>query len=342
PQMSRVSTSQKGGRVYLMLKIKGQPVKCLLDFGCDKTLIPLHVIKQHKSIKMKPTTKVVIAANGTRIEMAGEATVPLEIDGNHMKVEALISRDIEEVMLGQDFLINHTCVWDFNNARIFIDGRPYEPFARKGPPRCRRVYATSDVVMLPHQQMDVSARSTLEKVRSCELNYATEPHAIQPGVYIGRTLLPSSHHDLVIRAVNTSHEPRLIKKDTFLGTLSPVLAMEDENITTGQQPLREPASKVIVDSLTNELSDSQRRQVAGLVASYEDIFSLNDYDIGRTHLVEHSIDTGDHRPIRQALRRHPISHLEVIDEEVEEMLQHGVIEPAASPWASNVVLARKK
>jgi hypothetical protein len=34
--------------------------------------------------------------------------------------------------------------------------------------------------------------------------------------------------------------------------------------------------------------------------------------------------------------------LEVIDEEVEEMLQHGVIEPAASLWASNVVLDRKK
>src|SRR5208282_1136318 len=63
PQMSRVSTSQKGGRVYLMLKIKGQPVQCLLDSGCDQTLIPLDVIKPHKSIKMKPTTKVVIAAN---------------------------------------------------------------------------------------------------------------------------------------------------------------------------------------------------------------------------------------------------------------------------------------
>ena len=34
--------------------------------------------------------------------------------------------------------------------------------------------------------------------------------------------------------------------------------------------------------------------------------------------------------------------LDIIDQQVEAMLQHGVIEPAASSWASNVVLARKK
>ena len=53
-----------------------------------------------------------------------------------------------------------------------------------------------------------------------------------------------------------------------------------------------------------------------MIKSYEDIFSQGEYDIGRTHLVEHTIDTGDNRPIRQALRRHPIQHLEVIDEPV--------------------------
>jgi hypothetical protein len=57
-----------------------------------------------------------------------------------------------------------------------------------------------------------------------------------------------------------------------------------------------------------------------LLSKYEAAFSQHDYDIGRTHLVEHTIDTGNH----------------------DEMLKYGVIEPAASPWASNVVLARKK
>ena len=64
--------------------------------------------------------------------------------------------------------------------------------------------------------------------------------------------------------------------------------------------------------------------------------------MGRTTLVEHHIDTGDNRPIRQGLRRHPIAHLDVIDRQVDELVRHNFLEPAASPWASNVVLARKK
>jgi len=63
---------------------------------------------------------------------------------------------------------------------------------------------------------------------------------------------------------------------------------------------------------------------------------------GRTDLVEYRIDTGESRPIRQHLRRNPFQHLDWIDKEVEEMKKHGIVEPAASPWASNVVLVKRK
>ena len=34
--------------------------------------------------------------------------------------------------------------------------------------------------------------------------------------------------------------------------------------------------------------------------------------------------------------------LEVIDKQVDELVRHDLVEPAASPWASNVVLVRKE
>jgi len=70
--------------------------------------------------------------------------------------------------------------------------------------------------------------------------------------------------------------------------------------------------------------------------------SCNEYDIICTPLVEHRIDTGDHHPIRQPLRRQPLAPQEIIDKQVEEMRRHGIIEPASSPWSSNVVLVRKR
>jgi len=54
-------------------------------------------------------------------------------------------------------------------------------------------------------------------------------------------------------------------------------------------------------------------------------------DAYNTTLVEHSIDKGDSRPIRQGLRRHPVAHLDIIDQQVDEMMRHDLVQPAASP-----------
>ena len=75
---------------------------------------------------------------------------------------------------------------------------------------------------------------------------------------------------------------------------------------------------------------------------YRDVFSESEYDLGRTSVVTHRIETEGARPVRQQLRRYPPAHLEAISKHVDNVLQQGAIEPAASPWASNIVLVRKK
>ena len=72
------------------------------------------------------------------------------------------------------------------------------------------------------------------------------------------------------------------------------------------------------------------------------MFARNEYDLGRTHLVQHRIDVGQNRPFKESLRRHPKAYLDDIDNQVEQMLKNDIIECAASPWASNIVLVVKK
>jgi len=74
----------------------------------------------------------------------------------------------------------------------------------------------------------------------------------------------------------------------------------------------------------------QRQQVGQLLQNYQDIFSTGTYDMGRTNMVEHEINTGNHPPIRQDLRRNPIN-LDVIDGQVCELVRNDSIEAAASP-----------
>lgn len=72
------------------------------------------------------------------------------------------------------------------------------------------------------------------------------------------------------------------------------------------------------------------------------MFSKNEWDLGWTNLVTHHIDTGNSWPFRQPMSRYPPAHLEAIDKQLTDMIRQDVIEPSASPWASNIVLAKKK
>lgn len=75
---------------------------------------------------------------------------------------------------------------------------------------------------------------------------------------------------------------------------------------------------------------------------HSQLFAQTDYDLGHTTLVSHKINTGDSRPIKQPLRRIPVNTKDQIDETLEGMIEKGVIEPSTSPWASGVVLVKKK
>jgi len=98
----------------------------------------------------------------------------------------------------------------------------------------------------------------------------------------------------------------------------------------------------MMKGLPPHLNKQQRDNVEKLLEDYADIFSQGEYDIGKTYYVEYKINTKTHHLIRQPLRQHPFKHLEEIDNQVEEMRAHGIVELAASPWASNVVVVKKK
>ena len=58
--------------------------------------------------------------------------------------------------------------------------------------------------------------------------------------------------------------------------------------------------------------------------------------------MTHSIDTGEHRPVRQQVRRTPFALRATVDKVIKEMMEQQVIEPSSSPWASPIVLVQKR
>jgi hypothetical protein len=79
-----------------------------------------------------------------------------------------------------------------------------------------------------------------------------------------------------------------------------------------------------------------------LLCKYKHIVSAGSHDLGKTGIVKHSIETGSEKPIKNGLRRIAFSERQVVRDEIDKMLVNNIIEKSNSPWASPVVLVKKK
>ena len=71
---------------------------------------------------------------------------------------------------------------------------------------------------------------------------------------------------------------------------------------------------------------------------FHDICAKNQMEIGRTTKIKHRIYTGDAIPIAQRPYRANPTNAKFIDEEIQKMLEAGIVRPSKSPWASPVVV----
>jgi hypothetical protein len=90
------------------------------------------------------------------------------------------------------------------------------------------------------------------------------------------------------------------------------------------------------------LDAKQGKQFSQLLMEFSDLFAQDTTELGRTDLVTHRIYTEEGPPIRSRPYSSSPTEQTFIKEEIQRMLDSGLIRPSSSPWTSPVVLVRKK
>ena len=93
---------------------------------------------------------------------------------------------------------------------------------------------------------------------------------------------------------------------------------------------------------TELLTPPQRQELLSFLHHHHDAFVLDDIERGETDLVEMAIDTGQAQPRRCPSRRMPFVVRQEVASQLNNMQRAGVIQPSTSPWASPVVMVKKK
>src|SRR5258705_5974241 len=90
-----------------------------------------------------------------------------------------------------------------------------------------------------------------------------------------------------------------------------------------------------------ELTVEQQREMRTLLRSHAETFAWSIADLSQTHLMKHKIELSDNTPISRPPYRYSKREREIIDDQVQELLQYGIITPSQSEWTSPVVLVGK-
>ena len=157
-------------------------------------------------------------------------------------------------------------------------------------------------------------------------------------VVVARVVVCPVRQMVPIQILNPTKENIKLKKGTVVGYV------EGVDIDPPESPaLNAGAETDTVDKFDfSHLKKEQQETMQRFLQDNKDLFANGLLDIGLTNKVEHQIDTGDAAPIKQLPRRLLHALKQVVDSQVKEMLETEVIEPSNSPWASPIVLVKKR
>ena len=177
----------------------------------------------------------------------------------------------------------------------------------------------------------------------------------------GSQQLKGDSVDVLLR--NSSEQEVYIPPQTRVAEIQPVerkqevyVELQDEKklivsvydvILDPSPPVEEVECRVDAPSLPQgvkleELSECEKRRMTELLTKHKDVFSEGSFDLGECVVVPHEIHVTDGPPIRLPYRRLPPSQVGEIKGMLQEMLEQGIIRQSKSPFASPIVVVKKK
>jgi len=203
-----------------------------------------------KGVRLRPTTKRAFAANSTEIDLAGETELNLKIGDLELPTKAIVSDNIEEGLIGFDWLERHDVFWGFGIGRVSIDGKIFtlSPKAEGGS-RCCQVVVQEDIVVPSFSEAIVPGKIVYGAEQIARFNSASteklelvvEPREVRDGLCVAGTVIPQRCHNVPVRVVNTSCRNINLEVDESLGELQemqlcnviPCPAVDRDSAVTG-------------------------------------------------------------------------------------------------------------
>lgn len=336
--------------LYTMSTIQGIEVKLLIDNGSSATLLSNRIYSNMDPEVRPPLQKInntMQGANGQEITVCGQIKTQLYLGNSSFDVNAIVCDIVPDGIIGQDFLLRYASNIDYSKAVIYTDRTQINCWiGGEAQAKCR-VLMSGDVSVPPMSMIKVPVVIENKTTLSSLVLLCASQSLLRRSIAVVEGVLQIDSDTPSICLINTGNESVMLPSNIPIGvcesyyetqtTCRSTSLSENNSMTKLPDYLKE-----LYERSTAELNEDQSAKLEELLIKYKHVFAKSSDDLGRNNSVQHRINTGTATPIRQPPRRQPLGKRDTEKEEIQKMLDRGVIEPSTSSWSSPIVLVTKK
>ena len=352
-----------GGKIIADCEVDGISIPMLLDTGSQVTTISEQIFKRHWKTGLRDASSwlTVKAANDIEIPYVGYFETTVTVFGRPVEnVGILVKKDSTPQvwtpgtaagLLGMNIL-----------ERLPEWCNLAETLFSKGDGESRRhkvVRVCSNTVVKPFSSIVVKVQTP----SLTDVSILEAPDGPLPGnLILVPTLVQSNTKEAEVRVFNISSSAVTLKKRFKLGILSSVCEVKNFCVKNSYS-VSVTSSQLIVEChnannpsttkpsipkwieevhLPDHLDPESKEKLVNLLLKYSHVFSQSEDDLGHTTTMKHHIILEDNIPVKQPYRPIPPSQIEEVRQHITDLLNTGVIEESQSPYASPIVLVKKK
>lgn len=363
----------KAGSSFVQMKVGELVINARIDSGAEITILSSKVYEKLK----KPPAKIkdVIMQMADDAVLKGFIVKPLKmkLGDQSFQERVYVAPIADEMLLGHDILHHLGVMLDMQTDTLILKEEriPISTVFKDGKPVVARVSVKKRVVVPPNSAVRLQCKLNTE----LHEDYCVEPVS-HLSVLMPRTVR-AKETEPVICLVNITNSFKTLKKGTIIGSAYEVDGFPEEsrvacsdtepNISSIKQdnPVEQRTYcsaellgkgqeqkqvnedipehlKSLYEVSIEHLDANQRKKLQSVLCDYQDVFAKHDFDLGTFTAIEHKIDTGTAKPIKQRMRRTPACFANEEEELLKKMLDAEVIQESMSDWASSPVLIRKR
>jgi predicted aspartyl protease len=329
-------------------------VKTVVDTGAVITVISLKLLACTKFQMTAWEGPRIIMANGSTASLLGATLITVQLHNKIAKGKAVVMQmEGIDLLLGNDFLKQFGKLnIDYQDSQtlITVGELPLNLITPQKPEPGKSVkIQTTEGLNVPAfsvRQVPISQPSSLET----QLFTPSRKLMIQKSLTVGHALL--SGRVTTVPIANMSCQDVWLDKGTTLGTsqsytdkifqcnledagLLPSLTQE---VTEAQQKFFDELEKAI----NSELQEDDKAQLKKMLKNHIICFASNPKDVGRCNVTEHTIQLKEGtQPIKWGPYQSAWKARTIMQTQVNDMLESGLIEISNRAWSFPVVLILK-